>query len=691
MESLLEAAIGYAKLGFPVLPLHSPNGSGSCDCGHTCQSPAKHPRTEHGLHDATLDEPTIRRWWNTWPGANVGIAVPQGYVVLDVDGEEGRMALKASGESLPATALAQTGRGWHHVYKTQVHIPPKAGILRKVDLRGPGSYIVAPPSKHLNGKTYSWIVPLSSVNVSPVPEWIEALAQDQSPQERFDTAKALQGVPDGERDVTLFRLAAKLRYADVPFEMAENLILEAARKCSPAFPEAQAKAKVLSAYGRYQPTVEIGSPESQLTVLGADNLRIILTSQSGPVEFLFSEMEKNSRDLEADLSIRLLLPGTPPEPYIQKLNILSVSAREACRRELDAIHGKEIGWAKILNKAVSLAKTAFLEIDRSVRLEDLTPPKQLEFVIQGIAPDNGATILFGAGSSAKTYLSLSMALAVVRGIPWLDRPTQKRNVLFVDYETGQDTWGYRVSRLLEAYGMTRRDMGGLFYWWGLGIPVLDQVDSLKRCVDSNNIGWMILDHVAAASGTEPEKAESAVKFDRALRRIGLPCLAIAHITGEGERDPGQVKRPFGSVFYQNTARRTWFVQREQEQESDLAEIGFYCRKCNDGRRPADFGVRIQFDGEAGAVWVSRSDLRETPELNSTRGSKYVIRDYLLREGPMDTVGISYGTGIKEGTIRNTLNDSPRIFERRETSVGGRGNKTIWSIKGENSDTEPVPF
>src|SRR5215217_1501544 len=41
--------------------------------------------------------------------------------------------------------------------------------------------------------------------------------------ERFDTARALAGVPEGERDDTLFRLACKLRHADVPEDWAERL------------------------------------------------------------------------------------------------------------------------------------------------------------------------------------------------------------------------------------------------------------------------------------------------------------------------------------------------------------------------------------------------------------------------------------------------------------------------------------
>jgi hypothetical protein len=60
--------VRYAALGWPVLALHTPDHEGACSCGRAgCPKPGKHPRTRHGLRDASADPAQIQTWWVTWP------------------------------------------------------------------------------------------------------------------------------------------------------------------------------------------------------------------------------------------------------------------------------------------------------------------------------------------------------------------------------------------------------------------------------------------------------------------------------------------------------------------------------------------------------------------------------------------------------------------------------------------------
>ena len=121
-----EAALNLAALGWQVLPLHHCVG-GLCSCGRkSCRSQGKHPRTQHGLLDASADLWVVGHWWRRWPHANLAVATgpASGLWVLGPDGEAGvraALALWPRGEESPHPVVANTGGGGRH-YLSLIHI-----------------------------------------------------------------------------------------------------------------------------------------------------------------------------------------------------------------------------------------------------------------------------------------------------------------------------------------------------------------------------------------------------------------------------------------------------------------------------------------------------------------------------------------------------------------------------------------
>lgn len=179
MSAALTAAIEYANLGWPVVPLHHWTGT-ACSCGNTdCPSPAKHPRTRHGLKDATTDPATIRTWWDRWPDANVGIITGIAFDVLDVDGTDGDNNL--GGHEPTDGPMTSTGKGWHLLFQPTGE-GNRTRIVEQVDWRGAGGYIVAPPSVHCTGRRYEWLPGLGPhTPLSPVPDWLHDLVVRPKP------------------------------------------------------------------------------------------------------------------------------------------------------------------------------------------------------------------------------------------------------------------------------------------------------------------------------------------------------------------------------------------------------------------------------------------------------------------------------------------------------------------------------
>jgi archaellum biogenesis ATPase FlaH len=249
MNDRLNAALAYQKQGFSVVPI-APRDKKPLIPWEECQ------RRRGGLEEITA-------WWSKWPDANVGIVTGaiSSVVVIDLDSVEAKNKLKEllPGYDLASVPRSRTGKGWQLFFKHPgVTIPNRAGIITGLDVRGDGGYVVAPPSIHPNGKTYKWEAPINR-ELRELPVELYRLISSPTTRnengyrERFNTAQALAGVPEGQRDESIFRLACKLRSADVPEHMASALILEAAGNCHPPFSEIIAIEKVRRAYSKYEP------------------------------------------------------------------------------------------------------------------------------------------------------------------------------------------------------------------------------------------------------------------------------------------------------------------------------------------------------------------------------------------------------------------------------------------------------
>jgi len=713
--ALLDAALSYIKRGLPTFPIWGPASRVACSCPKASECPdiGKHPLGKlvpHGLSEATTDELAVRRWWKAFPRANVGIALPSGYAVLDIDGMEGLEAIAAEGWKIPDTATAQTARGFHYWFKTTTDIRPGSDFMEHVDMRGPGGYVVAPPSMHRTTTLYEWDFghALGEIEVAAAPDWLYELAKRPSRKHAqalgkagINMAEMLQGVNEGSRDWDIFRVASKLRKADVPYEMAVEICTRMAFNCRPPETEEKAREKVDSAYGRYQPTEQLDSGQGKITLLAKDAIRVELISPSGPVEFTFTDMQKTSFDnLETNLVAQLLQPGTALDTYRSRVNLLSHNSREGIRREMGHVLGLETKALTILfNRAIQEAQERFLNQPRAVRVSDIAAPTKVEYIVEDFVIDSERpSILFGPGGSLKTFILYSLLLAIAAGRDWLGRRVQKRNCLLIDYETGQGMAGYRLRMLARALGL-EAGLQNIHWWDPDGIPLHDLGDPIRRDIEALNIGFIGMDHCAAACGVEPERSEAATRIQRVASRWKVPSVFLAHVTGNIADNPEDAKRPFGSVFWENMASLTWFVKKEEQDEnSPLATVGLFQRKWNDTGRLKDFSLTFEFS--PGQIDLFPAELRDSTMLRQVQGLRWVIWD-AIGAAPMTVEDIGKATDMGPMKVRATLNrykamfeivpgDGPRLWQRKADYVVLEQDRNSERNRGRNNDDDVTP-
>ena len=302
---LVDAALAYAKRGIKVFPVHSTDVAGNCSCAKPgCGSPGKHPRTAHGLHDASSDPQQIRTWWRRWPEANIAMDCGASErVVVDIDDKDGRpgpdswsLAKQGLGAQVDDTTTVATPSGGMHVhYWADGHDIASGNdrLGRGVDIKAKGGYVLLPPSM-VHGTRYVWVEGHGLDKTKPIPESLATRLESATSQtdDRGRPSRPNEArITPGERDDTLFRDACAMRkrgFSDGAIEAA--LLKRNAEQCDPPLSESQVRAKVASS-ARYDPSSQ-GPDESGDEApcdrngwLVSDGTRLLSLAQIGSKDF----------------------------------------------------------------------------------------------------------------------------------------------------------------------------------------------------------------------------------------------------------------------------------------------------------------------------------------------------------------------------------------------------------------------
>lgn len=238
MTNFADRAAPLLAQGIPVFPCwEKPNGAIQSN-GKPKHPNGKNPRTRNGFKDATTDARQVSAWAAQWPDALVGVPTGKasGLFVLDVDvknGKDGFATLQATGWNLPATRTHRTknGGGAHYLFRAPDGVPLKssAGNLGDgLDTRGDGGYIVWWPAH--GGEVEH------ADTVADVPPCLVDALQAPAPRKPSPASDAAdgEGITEGGRNDTLFRLAASLRGKGLTVDAIEAALqIENKAKCCP--------------------------------------------------------------------------------------------------------------------------------------------------------------------------------------------------------------------------------------------------------------------------------------------------------------------------------------------------------------------------------------------------------------------------------------------------------------------------
>lgn len=251
------------------------------------------------------------------------------------------------------------------------------------------------------------------------------------------------------------------------------------------------------------------------------------------------------------------------------------------------------------------------------------------------------TIVFGDGGSMKSYLALY----------WAGRLREMGvRVAMFDWELDA---GDHKGRSVRLFGPN----GPELVYVRCARPLVYEIDRLVQIKHEHQIEFVICDSIAFACHGKPEDAEIASGYFRAIRQLGIGSLHLAHIT-KGENGD---QRPFGSTFWHNGARCTWFAKSEGVDETGggrTRTIGLFNRKVNMG---APMGsVAFQFTFEADRTSVKRVEPATVESLAAEVPLWQRVKQ-IVRTNPMGFADLAEELGANLKSIEKAVQRKPHMF------------------------------
>jgi hypothetical protein len=396
-------------------------------------------------------------------------------------------------------------------------------------------------------------------------------------------------------------------------------------------------------HGRY--TYEWGDPER--AILELDYLRT------------------DRGEVTAEVSVTSTVP-TGGLVHVARVNLLSTrSLSEFAGHVSKRTPGIPTDWQQVLSVAARDTVVKLRRGEPAVLLRDVPRAEDDGQILPPLAVARMPSILFGDGGAAKSMLALAAAASIQTGHPYLDlHPSIVANVGYLDWE--MDGHEHR-SRLERLVGDGNGPMPGIVYI-PCSRPLADDVDRIRREIIHHELGYLIVDSVALACDGPPEAAEVAIRFFGALRELKLGALLVAHVNRAGDTE-----RPFGSAFWHNGARLTWYAKLEADIGGSTT-VGLFCKKANTGPRAAPLGYQI--DWSPGSIAIARTDVRDIPDISKHVPLTYRIID-TIRTGALTIVEIAERTSAEVETVARTLR---RMRDRGQANdVAGPDGVMRWGL------------
>lgn len=347
------------------------------------------------------------------------------------------------------------------------------------------------------------------------------------------------------------------------------------------------------------------------------------------VRAVLDRFSESRGEIQTELTIDRLDDAGRPRLRLYgpaKFNLLGVQVNQA--RELN--EAMDIDWKGLLLTIRAMAVKQYREGSALIDLASVDISNEApRFLLPPFIDQHGITVLVADGGTGKSITALAMGVAMVTDEPVFgERPMAVGSVVYLDWEADEETHAERLRAVCRGLGVSVPG-GGIHYQKMLS-SLPEGVASLRKKIMDVGASLVIIDSVGMARGGAPESAEETIKLFRAMRSLGVPILAIDHISKESKKNDAGGSDPIGSIYTRNSARLVWSMEGKQFEGSADTVIVFRNSKANFGRKERQRSFRYEFQegpgGRLDAVSFVPVDWRDTEEF----ADKLPLKERIVR-------------------------------------------------------------
>jgi len=293
------------------------------------------------------------------------------------------------------------------------------------------------------------------------------------------------------------------------------------------------------------------------------------------------------------------------------------------------------------------------------------------FILKPFIANAGTTVMYGEGGLSKSLIALAMAISVSSGVPIFGRePTLAGPVMYFDYEDDSRAHDVRMRALCHSFGIPLNEVE--VYHHALAAKVTTAKREMTKRAEEVGAVLGILDSVGMGRGGSAIASEDTIRMFRALREVGIPFLAVDHVSKAEKEKNGADVSAYGSVYTMNSARLAWSLVRQATgKDEDLIQIHAVNTKANHVKKapPQTIAIRYRNDDRGVPEFIDIETGNEFGMLMPTVGTHERVMMSLASHGEWrsydqlaDELGIKRET-LKKAVSRDQQNDLS-IFETK---------------------------